>query len=333
MRSRRNIVMVPVLTLMLVGSAMAADPLLIPPAPKPGPGLPNAMNPVPGQTGAPVRPAQPPSLAPPPHGGGGTPIAPIIVCPPAHVISWSPTEYVWGLGVVRVGGTSGYRIGLPYEPLEVTSRRLDPQALPARPIERPITPQERASYLLRNGLWDDAVSALSVLVSHARNRASGVLAVPPGTATGAGTVVPAVPATASTPPAPQVGTPVAAPAPAPMEPQWSVAETQRLLALALLGQKRAPQAARAVAEAYAGDPTLCDRPLSADELGSSETLRRLMLRAVTHAQQVGGTEAWFAAAVLMQAQGRTALPPNVAAQLQTHPLGKRLFAGPVPGTP
>lgn len=294
-----------------VSRAPAGDRPLIPPAPQPGPTTPNFMNPVPGQTGAPPVPVAPPVVPPP------QPCPPVVDCPPGSIVIWSPNEFVWGLGTWHARSPRGYRIGLPHEPLDVTSRRLDPQALPSAPrAPLPPAPQELAILLLRAEQWDQAAAALSVLLTHARERARGTLTVPPGSS------APTAPIATQPPPAATTG-----------EPPWSVGETQRLLALALLGQRRAPQAVRALAEAYAAEPALCDQPLGPALLGSAESLRRLMLRAVTHAQSAGTEDAWFAAAVMMQAQGRKALPPNVAARLHAHPLGKRLFAGPVPGTP
>jgi hypothetical protein len=302
-----------------------ADPVLIPPAPSPVPGgnnsigplIPPAPSPVPGGSSGPVVvPTVPTPAQPGGPGGPGGPVIPppVVTCPPSGVVVWYPDEYSWGLGYWRGNTPWGYRIGgNPNEPLGVTSRRVDPQALPAMPTVVALTPQQEALRLLRTGEYERAAGALGVLVSHARNAASGALGVPPGSSASP-TAVPTVPVVPASP-VPEV--------------QWTVGETQRLLALALLGQKLEAQAVRAMGEAYAAEPRLCDSRLTADVFGSSETLRRLMLRAVTHAQKVKTSDAWFLAAVMMQAQGRTTLPDGVRSGLGKHPLAGRII-GTVP---
>jgi hypothetical protein len=307
-----------------------ADPILIPPAPSPVPGgnnsiaplIPPAPSPVPGGSSGPVAVPGGSTAPGPTQPGGPVPgqvvPPPVVTCPPSGVIVWYPDEYSWGLGYWRGNTPWGYRVGgNPNEPLGVTSRRVDPQALPALPTVVALTPQQEALRLLRTGAYERAAGALGVLVSHARNAASGALGVPPGSSAPP-TAVPTVPVPTATP----------APAGAVPEVQWTVGETQRLLALALLGQKLEAQAVRAMGEAYAAEPSLCDSRLTSDVVGSSETLRRLMLRAITHAQKVKTSDAWFLAAAMMQAQGRTAMPDGVRKGLGKHPLAGRIGAGP-----
>lgn len=288
---------------------------LIPPAPQPVPGG-NSNAPVVAPTPiAPVQPAPVQPIVPPTTNPPTT--CPPVNCPTGSVVVWYADEYPWGLGYWRGNLPWGYRLGNPNEPLGVTSRRLDPQALPPLPAVIVLTPQQEAQRLLSTNDFERAAGALGVLVTHARNAASGALAVPPGSA-----------APAQTP------APTTAPAPtAPTEIPWTLGETQRLLAVALLGQKLEAQAVRAAAEAYAAEPSLADHRLTSDIVGPTDTLRRLMLRAVTHAQKTNSPDSWLLAAMMMHAQGRTTLPDAVKRGLAKHPLATRLTAAPAPHSP
>lgn len=297
-------------------TASGADPVLIPPAPAPGPTTPGYLNPVPGGVTTPVAPptsGNPGAYVPGPSLPEVCPpiVSPPIVCPNPSVVWWYGGDYSFGLGYWHAPSVPGYRIGYTGETLAETSRRLDPQALPAMNTAEavPMSPQREAVGLLRAGRYDLAAGALGVLVAHARDAAAGVLEVPPGSAA--------------------TGAPSAGPgrrAADTAEATWSVGESQRLLALALLGQKLDAHAVRALNEAYAAEQALCERPLSADMLGGPSELRRLMLRSVTHAQKVGTPEAWFLAAAMMQAQGRSELPEAVRKGMASHPLAQRLAA-------
>jgi len=85
----------------------------------------------------------------------------------------------------------------------------------------------------------------------------------------------------------------------------SRAGDQRLMALAMIGMRRFTEGATAMRAAYTADPTLSDRPLNgAALLGGSMEVRRLVNGAVEYAHRAGSSDAWFAVAVLMQAEGR-----------------------------
>jgi len=80
---------------------------------------------------------------------------------------------------------------------------------------------------------------------------------------------------------------------------------QRLMALSMIGMRRFTEGAAAMRAAYDADPSLTDRPLNgAALLGGSMEVRRLVNGAVEYAHRSGTSEAWFAVAVLMQAEGR-----------------------------
>jgi hypothetical protein len=80
---------------------------------------------------------------------------------------------------------------------------------------------------------------------------------------------------------------------------------QRLLAIALLGNEQPDEAATQLAAAHAADPSLIFRGLGADlpAIPRAE-LRRLVLRAVTAANQRPSHASWLLVAELMQAEGR-----------------------------
>lgn len=301
--------------------AVAADPVLIPPAPQPVPPGGGGNSNAPVVAPPPVQPAPPVQPVPP------TPpsVYPPISCPSGGLVYWYGNDYPWGLGYWRGNVPWGYRLGNPNEPLGVTSRRLDPQALPPLPVVVALTPQQEALRLLKAGEFERAAGALGVLVSHARHAATGALNVPPGS-TPATTVPGSAPAGATPPAAAVPASPAAATPATPPEIPWSIGETQRLLAVALLGQKLEAQAVRAAAEAYAAEPSLCERRLPSDVVGGGDTLRRLMLRAVTNAQKTGTPDAWMLAGMMMQAQGRSSLPDSVKSGLGKHPLAPRMLA-------
>ncbi len=85
----------------------------------------------------------------------------------------------------------------------------------------------------------------------------------------------------------------------------SRATDQRLMALSMIGMRRFTEGASAMRAAYDADPGLSDRPLNgAALLGGSMEVRRLVNAAVEYAHRSGSSDAWFAVAVLMQAEGR-----------------------------
>lgn len=80
---------------------------------------------------------------------------------------------------------------------------------------------------------------------------------------------------------------------------------QRLMALAMIGMRRFTEGAAAMRAAYDADPSLTDRPLNgAALLDGNMQVRRLVNGAVEYAHRSGSSDAWFAVAVLMQAEGR-----------------------------
>lgn len=89
-------------------------------------------------------------------------------------------------------------------------------------------------------------------------------------------------------------------------------ETQRLLALALLGANRADEAASAMRKAYRTDVGLVELPFDPEVVGEDDRrIRALTVRAVEFANREKSAEAWFLVAVLMQAQNRIALARTV----------------------
>lgn len=107
---------------------------------------------------------------------------------------------------------------------------------------------------------------------------------------------------------------------------WSSAELRRMMGVSLLGMRRAPEAVRALSDAYMSEPGLVGVPIPNGLFGSAASMRSLVVRAVSHAQRTGDKDAWFAAAVLMQGEGR-AIPSGVAKRLAGHPLGDALLKG------
>lgn len=84
------------------------------------------------------------------------------------------------------------------------------------------------------------------------------------------------------------------------------ARAQRVMAIALLEQKRFDDATASLRQAYRTDPTLADSPLDAYELGyTDESLRSMVVRTVTYANRVNTGSAWLTVTALMQAEGRT----------------------------
>lgn len=81
--------------------------------------------------------------------------------------------------------------------------------------------------------------------------------------------------------------------------------TMRLLALALLENREADNAAAMMRQAYRADPTLASRELDADLLNLTSARRAsLVNRAVEYANRVGSASSWLSVTVLMQADGR-----------------------------
>ncbi|HYE62428.1 MAG TPA: tetratricopeptide repeat protein [Phycisphaerales bacterium] len=84
------------------------------------------------------------------------------------------------------------------------------------------------------------------------------------------------------------------------------ARAHRVLAVALLEQRRFDDAVASLRQAYRTDPTLADSALNAYELGyTDESLRSLVVRTVTYANRVNTGSSWLTVAALMQAEGRT----------------------------
>lgn len=277
-----------------------------------GPGT-QPLAPTPSATAP--QPGQPP--APPPAPDQTTPCPqPPVNCPPGvvYVLEW---PYYWNNGGVGVfwGNQTRYawRLGYPNETLQQTARRLDPQLLPPAPPTPVVTPAMRLVLTLRAQNYEQAATAIAVLMSQ----------LPSDTAPGPGAAPGAPPGSAppgSAPAPPTAQTPQNPPA-----FTWTRAELQRLMAVALIGQKRGPESVRAMVDAYSSDPSLVKRPLDAELLSSKAELSRLVVRAVGFAQKTGKADAWFTAGVLMQAQGRP-LPRRVADMLKSHEPGKALIA-------
>lgn len=89
-------------------------------------------------------------------------------------------------------------------------------------------------------------------------------------------------------------------------------ESQRLLALALLGANRADEAAAAMRKAYRTDVGLVELPFDPEVVGEDDRrVRALTVRAVEYANREKSADAWFLVAVLMQAQNRVAVARTV----------------------
>lgn len=83
------------------------------------------------------------------------------------------------------------------------------------------------------------------------------------------------------------------------------ARAMRLLAAALLLDKRTDDGVAMMRSAYRAEPALARAPLRAEELGLREAgLRDLVIRAVMHANRLGSGSSWWTVTVLMQAQGK-----------------------------
>ncbi|MEQ8850811.1 MAG: hypothetical protein RIB32_03405 [Phycisphaerales bacterium] len=82
---------------------------------------------------------------------------------------------------------------------------------------------------------------------------------------------------------------------------------QRLMAVALIGERRFEDATHAMVAAYDADESLTGKPISDDIFKDDLELRRLVRRAVSYANRVGTHDAWFTVAILMQAEGRHTL--------------------------
>ncbi|MCE7973665.1 MAG: hypothetical protein DYG92_04960 [Leptolyngbya sp. PLA1] len=83
------------------------------------------------------------------------------------------------------------------------------------------------------------------------------------------------------------------------------ARAMRLLAAALLLDKRSDDGVAMMRSAYRAEPSLAREPLRAEELGLRDAgLRDLVIRAVMHANRLGSASSWWTVAVLMQAQGK-----------------------------
>jgi hypothetical protein len=110
----------------------------------------------------------------------------------------------------------------------------------------------------------------------------------------------------------------------------------RLLAIALLANKNAPEAAAVAARAYAGDPLLTGEPLDLTSLSLDAPRTRIL---VTEAQRSAGRgqgNAWLLAVVLHQgtgdaAQARSALQRAAKAGLAPETVGA--FEAALPGAP
>ena len=83
-------------------------------------------------------------------------------------------------------------------------------------------------------------------------------------------------------------------------------EATRMLGLAMIADAQVADGAARILEAYRADPSLANQPI--DERlfpsGARFSIRDLVRRASIHANQADTAEAWFALAVLMQAEGR-----------------------------
>lgn len=83
------------------------------------------------------------------------------------------------------------------------------------------------------------------------------------------------------------------------------ARVMRLLAGALLLDKRTDDGVAMMRSAYRAEPALSREPLRADDLGLRESaMRDLVIRAVIHANRLGSASSWWTVTVLMQAQGK-----------------------------
>ncbi len=284
-----------------------------------GPGT-QPLSPAPSATAP--QPGQPPALpsVPPPAPGPTTPCPqPPVNCPPGvvYVLEW---PYYWNNGGVGIfwGNQTRYawRLGYPNETLQQTARRLDPQLLPPAPPTPVVTPAMRLVLTLRAHNYEQAATAIAVLMSQLPSD------TPPGPDAAPGATPGATPGAA-----PPGSAPAPVTAQSPQNPPaftWTRAELQRLMAVALIGQKRGPESVRAMIDAYSSDPSLVKRPLDAELLSGKAELSRLVVRAVGFAQKSGKADAWFTAGVLMQAQGRP-LPRKVADMLKSHEPGKALI--------
>lgn len=155
-------------------------------------------------------------------------------------------------------------------------------------------------------------------------------------------------------PAPMTGTPAAAePAPAPptdlerahgflqdgdapraiaaftlhLGSQPQDARAMRLLAAALLLDKRADDGVAMMRSAYRAEPALAREPLRAEEVGLREAgLRDLVIRAVMHANRLGSGSSWWTVTVLMQAQGKAEQARAMLEKAKTQGLDAELEA-------
>lgn len=82
-------------------------------------------------------------------------------------------------------------------------------------------------------------------------------------------------------------------------------EAARLLAMVLLYDRATADGIKVLLEAYRADPSLAVAPLDPEILpGGRLSLRNITNRVVAEAQRDGSPDAWFAAAILNQFQGR-----------------------------
>lgn len=280
------------------------------PAPAPAaPRMPTVSIPVPAVPGTASNPFGAPVSAPAPVPTPSNPQPPS----QGQVVIWRP----WypcsdGIGIIwNTPWAYGYRQGFINEPLRETARRVDPQVLPLpAAIPATLTPHQTVLLAFRTEQYDAAANVLTALLARTP------VAAPPGSA--------APVAAAVAPPVTQA--PAAPTASAPIEPPtWTPGEMRRLLAFALIGQKRYAEGVRAMTDAYAAEPALAAVPLpGAAYFSGSSSLRQLVVRAVSFAQRTKSDDAWFAAAVLMQAEGRDSPPPAVAARMKLHRVGATL---------
>ncbi len=90
------------------------------------------------------------------------------------------------------------------------------------------------------------------------------------------------------------------------------ARAMRSLAFALLQDRRLDDGVATLRNAYRMDPGLASEPVEAGSIGlDDDDLRDLVLRGVTYANRVDTGSSWLTVAVLMQAEGRTALAKNM----------------------
>ncbi|MAY74417.1 MAG: hypothetical protein CMJ31_06770 [Phycisphaerae bacterium] len=78
----------------------------------------------------------------------------------------------------------------------------------------------------------------------------------------------------------------------------------RGLAFAMMSNDRLPEGVALLRQVYVEDPRLAARVVDVAHLGGRAAARDTLVAAVRHAHEVGSSSAWFAVAVLMQAEGR-----------------------------